>query len=212
MLRGPGPGAGRWGGGVGPGLLSRPGVVPGAELCVRRWPALPESGSRGECATRQRAAGPRIECPAIREQCAGIIEHHDAVTKQAPPLLRTTDRDVCGHAIRRKCVCAPGLVFTHDDLPLTCLHITPTIADGRGAVDRGDPKPLFRLARIRNWSQQQPRTEAGPDESGQVPGDPFLNALAGRGLYVSRPGDNTEWNMLRPWSQRAGRQWSAPTG
>jgi hypothetical protein len=114
-------------------------------------------------------------------------------------LLRTTDRDVCGHAIRRKCVCAPGLVFAHDDLPLTCLHITPTIADGRGAVDRGDPKPLFRLALIRNWSQQQPRTEAGPDESGQGPGDPFLNALAGRGLYVSRPGDNTEWNMLRPW-------------
>jgi len=86
----------------------------------------------------------RIECPAIREQRTGIIEHHDTVTKQAPPLLRVTDHDVCGRAIWRQCVCASGLVFAHENLRWFVL--TPTIADEPGAIYRGDTKATFWLA------------------------------------------------------------------
>lgn len=117
LLRGaPGWGTGRLGWRLGPGHLSRPVGTPGRSFRFRGGLRGPRSRSRGEHARRKRAAGTRIECPSIREQCTGIIEHDDAVTEQAPPLLRTTDHDVCGHAIRRQCVCAPGLMFAHDDL------------------------------------------------------------------------------------------------
>jgi hypothetical protein len=59
------------------------------------------SGGGEDDTRRQRAAGVRGEYPAIREQRAGILEYDDTVTEQAPPLLRATDHDVCGHAIRR---------------------------------------------------------------------------------------------------------------
>jgi hypothetical protein len=49
-------------------------------------------------------------------------------------------------------------------------------------------------------------------KAAKVPGDPFLSALAGRGLRGAGQGDNIERNTPRPRSRQAGRQWSAPTG
>jgi len=63
-----------------------------------------------------------------------------------------TGHDVRGHAIWSQWARASGLMFAHDDLSLIRLHISPTIPDERGAVDRGDSKPFFRLAPIGDWS------------------------------------------------------------
>ena len=48
--------------------------------------------------TRKEANAARL-ATAIREQGAGVIEHHDTVTEQAPPLLRMAGHDVRRHAI-----------------------------------------------------------------------------------------------------------------
>jgi hypothetical protein len=112
----------------GPGVGGRMGVAARSGAPVRpgwgcRGGAFDyRSRSREEHPGRQRAAGNGMECPAVREQCTGVVEHHDAVTEQAPSLLRMTDRDACGHAIRRQCVCAPGLVFAQDDLRWLASH------------------------------------------------------------------------------------------
>jgi hypothetical protein len=100
-----------WAVGAGrPGMAGRP-----------RAPVPPRRGLQGGTFGFVVACA-RIECPAVREQCTGIIEHDDAVTEQAPPLLRMTYQDVGGHAIRRQCVRAPGPMFAHDDPPLVWLH------------------------------------------------------------------------------------------
>ena len=45
-----------------------------------------------------------------RAQCPAVVKNHEAVAEQAPPLLGMAHHNVCGDAIRRQSVGAPGLM------------------------------------------------------------------------------------------------------
>ena len=55
----------------------------------------------------------RARRPGRPGQGAGIVEQHDAVAKQAPPLLGMASHGPCGDAIRRQCIRAAGLMSAH---------------------------------------------------------------------------------------------------
>ena len=62
---------------------------------------------------------------AAGQQRSGIVEQHNAVAQQAPPLLGMTDRNACGHAVRCQCAWALRLVLAHGVL-LNC-ELSPFI-------------------------------------------------------------------------------------
>jgi len=117
---------------------------------------------------RQRCYGRRDNFLAAGEERPGVIEQHDAVAEQAPPLLGMTDRHVGGHAVRCRCLWAPGLVLAHTVLRYE-LFLGAAALPAERPVDRddcasahcrqspveaasgnpADGKPCYRLARTR---------------------------------------------------------------
>jgi len=74
------------------------------ELPLRsgRWSLAPVPGDHADRAVEwcQVSRPVRLDAGAVRQQLAGVLEHHDTIAEQAPSLLRVAHDGVCRFAVR----------------------------------------------------------------------------------------------------------------
>ncbi len=73
---------------------------------------------------------------AAGQQRAGIVEQHNAVAQQAPPLLGMSDRNSRGHAVRCQCAWALRLMLAHGVL-LNC-ELSPFIGHSQASARQSE--------------------------------------------------------------------------